>query len=142
MSSVHLGLVNAIAAELVPAVISSIGRQRRRRLTDDQDTAVNVFLARSRVQAVYGGAGTPVECVTAVQVECIARCGANTTPEAAVDPLWQSVHQRLIGSATLLDMGFNFDQDMDLEWDQIEDDTRLGAVQLTYRMRHQAAVTL
>lgn len=144
MSSAFLQIADAVQADLQqsPAVAAVIGRQRRRRLGDDQDTAVNVFLGRSRAVVRYVGSTTPMECDTLLQIECIARAGANTTPDAAVDPLWQTVHARLLASAALRSMGVQLDDNVQLDWDQIEDDERIGAVLLTYRATHQSAITL
>lgn len=144
--SAYTTLLTLVAAELAaaPAVVDAdaIGRQRRLMLAEGQPQVVNLLLGKAGVQRKLLGGSAPMKSATLLQIECLARCSRATTPDVAVDALWQAVHQRLMESTALADAGFHLDDDLQLEWDQATADDQVAGVQLSYVITHRTPVQL
>lgn len=118
--------INTLVTALVTAlntptpVAAQIGRVRLRPLAKEAAQAVVVRPLQSEVTQASLSPGYPVSWTTAVAVECYARSGVATAPDAAVDALVDAVYARLmtdttLGSAVVAlqpgSIGFDFDAD-------------------------------
>lgn len=101
-------------------VAAQIGRVRLRPLAKEAAQAVVVRPLQSDVTQASLSPGYPVSWTTAVAVECYARSGVATAPDAAVDALVDAVYARLMADTTLGSavvalqpgsIGFDFDAD-------------------------------
>lgn len=119
----------------------SITRQRRRPVAEDDDFTVNVFLHKARGGSRLMGIGGPLDWTTGLAIECMARAGAATSPDEAIDPVLQAAHQLLVQDPALQAAQFYLNPEVDLEWDQIEADERVGGVILFYSVRHRTTAT-
>jgi hypothetical protein len=135
-----LGLIVA-ALSANPAVASgAIKRQAARPVASDLAQAVNVRIVSSRSEAAYAGAVTPLQWLTVIAVECVAR-GVNVAPDEAVGALIEVVHNRIAADTSARTAGFDRLPEYRVEWDQEELDDRIGAATLLYTYRHQTTAT-
>jgi hypothetical protein len=123
MSHVNTLVTAVLAALNSPTpVASQVARVRLRPVAQATAQAVVVRPLQSNVSDVSDLPGYPVSWTTAVAVECYARSGVATAPDAVVDALLEAVYARLMADATLggavisLQPGsINFDFDIDGE---------------------------
>lgn len=121
MSTVISQVVGAIVTTLGAAtpVSTSIYRTRMRPIAAESADAVVVRPVDSQIER-FAINGAPMNLQTTIAVECYARAGAATAPDAAVDALLAAVYAKLQADTTLgglvMDLfvsriGFDFDVD-------------------------------
>lgn len=99
VSDVTAAFVTRLQAS--PAVSSNIGRTRQRPWPEDVSDAIVVRPLGADIDegaAVLFGSDT---WLVRVAVECYARAGQGTAPDAAVDTLLAAVYARVMGDETL-----------------------------------------
>ena len=121
MSHVNTLVTALVAALNTPTpVTASINRVRLRPLAKETALAVVVRPLQSDVAEASLSPGYPVSWTTAVAVDCYARSGTSTAPDAAVDALVDAVYARLMADTTLGSavvalqpgsIGYDFDAD-------------------------------
>ena len=134
-------LLDVLEAALLagtPAWAAHVERHRSRPLPAGIDQALTLRVVSSACEQIFASGSAPVQWSTRVGVECIARAGAAVTPDAAVGPLLVDVHARITGAnATLQAAGFELRPEVQIEWDQVDLDERIGAAVFIYTVRHR-----
>lgn len=84
-------------------------------------------------QIVLTGAPRQWQCL--VEIECMARATASQAADAAVGPLLDDVHARLLAASqpggALLQLGYQITEDLHINWDAEAADERIGAATLS-----------
>jgi hypothetical protein len=95
--------VTALVAKLneAPPVCPQVSRVLLRPLAKEAAQAVVVRPLQSDVTQTSLMPALPACWITSVVVECYARSGNNTAPDAAVDDLLDAVYSRLMADTTL-----------------------------------------
>lgn len=103
-------------------VAAQVLRVRLRPIASSQPTAVVVRPLRAEVAEAAMSPILPISWTSEIAVECYARCGADTSPDLAVDALVEAVYARLLADPTLggvvlalrpQGIAFDFDADGD-----------------------------
>lgn len=137
-----LDLIEAALLAGTPAWAAYYERHRTRPLPTAASQGVSLRAPKAFSDALLAGVGAEVQWTTQLGIECIARCGADTTPDAAVAPLLADVHARLFGAiGTLAAAGFTLQPELRIEWDQAEMDERIGAAALVFSTTHWGSAT-
>jgi hypothetical protein len=142
MTTLVASLVTALVGTLqaAPAVASQVSRVRLRPLTVATAQAVVVRPAGAQASEAALSSHLPVSWTSQVAVECYARCGANTTPDAAVDALLEAVYARLMADATLGGTVLSMQVDS-VAYDFDFDADQTVCATLTLRARHRAGAS-
>jgi hypothetical protein len=135
-----LGLIVAVLSANPPVAGGAIKRQAARPVAADLAQAVNVRIVSSRSEATNVGSFAPLQWLTVIAIECVAR-GVNVAPDEAVGAVIEVVHNRIAGDTAALAAGFDRLPEYRIEWDQEELDDRIGAAALLYTYRHQTTAT-
>lgn len=132
----HLQLTDVIMAQLradPPLTDGPIARGRALLLGKQFDSAIGVRLARAGGNRIDTDGATSWQ--TAIVVECCMRAVDGDDAHAAVDPLLQSVYQRICaGPLPVAAAGWSGDPE--LAWDTDPDDPTVGLASLILRINH------
>lgn len=138
----HQLLMDTLIAELSAApmlVDGGISRQRARPLPEVFTGAINVRILRSDPEPL-AGIGAPITWSTRVAFECIGRASSSTAPDEVAAPVFEALHLRLASSVVALAAaGFELDLSPTLQWDQDEQEDRIGAIVAIYNVRHSTS---
>lgn len=143
-STSQLVVYDALVAALQSAPVLADGqiktmRDSKRPMPEGVTRQLRVFLDRSRPDALLGG-NAPVDWMTQIRVECLARDLLGPNPVSAFDAatlLAASVQQRVLESATLAALVTEV-QPAPMQWAEDEADTTLGACQCLFTLTHRA----
>ena len=136
MSTAFAKVVTAVMAMLqaAPAVCDTIYRARPNVVPDQTSRAVNVQWENALPNnGAIGGA--PVDWATRLSVECFAR-GMSESGDLEVDPLLESVYERLAADSTLGGVVAHLEC-VGLEAENTSEGKKTGWVRLTYIAHHR-----
>lgn len=138
MTTMVAATVTAMLSALASGtpVASQIGRVRLRPITKEQALAVVVRPLRAEVSEAELSPGYPIGWTSDIAVECYARCGADTTPDQAVDPLIQAVYARLLADPTLGGVVLVL-RPQGIAWDFDADGDQTTCATLVFTARHR-----
>ena len=140
----HDAVMDALDTALSAAPVlfdGGVSRNRGRALPEAFTSAVNIRIIRSDPEG-YAGVGAPIDWVTRVGFECIAKVKAPSAPDGGASAVLAAVHTRLTASSSTFEQsGFEFDPAPTLQWDQDDSDERIGAVIAIYNVRHRTNST-
>jgi len=136
-----VGLVVA-ALEASPALAAAkVYRQRTRAVSTEVAMALVVRHVVSESTAVLSGINAPLDWESTLAIECIARSGANQTPDEAVGPLVLAVHACLTADTSLHQDGFEMQPKLRITHDQDELDERIGAAVILFTVQWRSPYT-
>lgn len=138
MTTAFSAVVQAVIDQLSvePVVCDTIDRARIRPMSDQTDRLVNVqwdgaFPQRGAIH------GAPVDWTTKITVDCYAS-STKVSGDLAVDPLLQSVYERLAADTTLGGMVIDMNVPS-IEVEYTSEGKKTGWVRLTYLVEHRTS---
>ena len=132
--------MQAVVARLSAAqalVDGGVHRARRRPLPDSVSGMINVYLGGS-LPTRGSIVGAPIDWITAVRLEAIARGDASTTGDQAALALHQKAWERLFGTPSLDGLVMDMEPGAIVS-DEDEADTQIGVVTGTVQVMHRTA---
>lgn len=137
-TSKHLQVRDAVADAIEAQPLfatASVVRNGRRPVPQGTQARVFVFLSNA-ASTPFAIRGAPVNWVTGVRVELVARDAPGVEAESAVDRLLQQVYARLESQPGLGGLSMNL-QVTNLEWGEDESDTTVASCSLTVQVQHR-----
>lgn len=135
----HEAVVSAVKAKLAeaPAIAMVIERSRRRPIEEDVNAAVNVYFGGGIPQrGVIRGA--PIDWVTTVRFECLARASEGQTADQAALALHALAWERLMSDQSLGGLAMDMvPGPVDIDEDEL--DTPVGCAIGTIQILHRTA---
>lgn len=137
-SSKHLQVRDAVAdaIEALPLFAGAkVVRNGRRPVPQGTQARVFVFLSNA-ASTPFAIRGAPVNWITGVRVELVARDVPGTEAESAVDQLLQQVYARLESQPSLGGLAMDLNV-TNLEWGEDEADTTVASCSLSVQVQHR-----
>lgn len=137
-TSKHLQVRDAVADAIEAQPLfatASVVRNGRRPVPQGTQARVFVFLSNA-ASTPFAIRGAPVNWVTGVRVELVARDAPGVEAESAVDRLLQQVYARLESQPGLGGLAMNL-QVTNLEWGEDESDTTVASCSVTVQVQHR-----